>query len=224
MEKLLRELALSIREGKAKRAKNLVVEAVERGISAEEIVNEGMSRAMDDIIRSLETDTAFIPEVILSARAMNVATVVLEDMLCGYQRPVIGTVVAATVKDDLHDIGLNLVCMMLRNEGFTVYNMGCDVSADEIIRKAEEVNADIICLSAMLTTTIPRIQRTVKLLENRGLRRKYKVMVGGAPVTQRFAERIGADIYTSNAVEAARQAKTLIQKERQKNCRCKKDT
>lgn len=216
MEKLLEELALSIREGRARQAKNLIVKAVEQGIPAERIVSEGMSRAMDDIIRTLETDTAFVPEVILASRAMNVATVVLEDMLGGCERPVIGTVVAATVKDDLHDIGLNLVCMMLRNVGFTVYNLGCDVPADEIIRKAEEVDADIICLSAMLTTTIPRIQRTVKLLENKGLRKKYKVMVGGAPVTQRFADRIGADIYTANAVEAAGQAKLLMQKEKQK--------
>lgn len=213
METLLEELALSIREGRAKQAKQLVVEAIERGIPAETIVSEGLTRAMEDIIQDLETETAFIPEVILSSRAMNVATVVLEDMLGPRESPYIGTVVAATVKGDLHDIGLNLVCMMLRNVGFSVYNMGCDVPADEIIDKAEEVQADIICLSAMLTTTIPRIQRTVKLLENRGLRGKYKVMVGGAPVTRRFAERIGADIYTSDAVEAARMARRLMQKE-----------
>lgn len=215
MEELLEKLSDAIREGKAKQAKRLVEEAVERQIPMDRIVNEGLSRAMGDIIRTLDTDTAFVPEVILSSRAMNVVTVVLEELLGAPNISHVGTVVAATVKGDLHDIGLNLVCMMLRNVGFTVYNMGCDVSADDMIQKAEEVNADIICMSAMLTTTMPRIQGAVKLLENRGLRNKYKVMVGGAPVTERFAERIGADIYTSNAVEAAKQAKLLLQREKQ---------
>lgn len=212
MEELLEELALSIRNGKAKQAKNLIEEAVRLEIPVESIVNEGMMRAMDYINESMETASSFVPEIILASRAMDVAMVVLEELLGERSVPCLGTVVAATVKGDLHDIGLNLVCMMLRNVGFSVYNMGCDVSADDLIRKAQETDADVICMSAMLTTTMPQLQRTIKLLENKGLRGKYKVMVGGAPVTERFAMRIGADIYTANAVEAAQKAKLLVQK------------
>lgn len=214
MEKLLENLALSIRYGKAKQAKILIEEAVELGIPVEKIVNDGMMKAMDYITESMETAASFVPEIILASRAMDVAMVVLEEMSENKPVPYLGTVVAATVKGDLHDIGLNLVCMMLRNVGFHVYNMGCDISADELIRKAGEVHADVICMSAMLTTTMPQLQRTIKLLENKGLRNKYKIMVGGAPVTERFAARIGADIYTANAVEAAQKARLLMQEEK----------
>lgn len=214
MEDILNKLAFSIQHGKAKQAKNLIEEAVEQGMPLEQIVDEGLLKAMLYITDTLSTESSFVPEIIMASRAMNVATVVLEDLLGQPTTPVIGIVVAATVKGDLHDIGLNLVCMMLRNVGFRVYNMGCDVPADELIQKAEEVGADIICMSAMLTTTMPYLQRTVKLLENKGLRQKYKVMVGGAPVTERFAKRVGADIYTSDAVDAARQARRLMQKEK----------
>lgn len=213
MEELLEKLSVSIRDGKAKQAKNLIEKAVELGIPVERIVNDGLMRAMDHINHSMKTASSFVPEIILASRAMDVAMVVLEELMGDNTMPRLGTVVAATVKGDMHDIGLNLVCMMLRNVGFTVYSLGCDVSADELIRKAEETNADAICMSAMLTTTMPQLQRTIKLLENKGLRSKYKVMVGGAPVTERYAMRIGADIYTSNAVEAAQKAKLLIQKE-----------
>lgn len=214
MEEILEKLAVSIQNGKAKQAKNLIEEAIEQGLTLNQIVDDGLLKAMDEIALRLGAETAFVPEIIMSSRAMNVATIVLEDLLGESSVPKVGTVVAATVKGDLHDIGLNLVCMMLRNVGFIVYNMGCDVSADELIRKAEEVNADIICMSAMLTTTMPQVQRTIKLLENKGLRTKYKIMVGGAPVTERFAKRIGADIYTSDAVDAARNAKLLMQREK----------
>lgn len=214
MEEVLTRLVSSITNGKAKQAKRLIEEAVDLQIPMEQIVNDGLVRAMEEITETLKAETAFVPEVILASRAMNVATVVLEDLLGRPPVPHIGTVVAATVKGDLHDIGLNLVCMMLRNVGFEVYNMGCDISADDLIKKAEEVNADIICLSAMLTTTMPQLQRIVKLLENKGLRKKYKVMVGGAPVTERYANRVGADIYTSDAAEAARKAKLLMVKEK----------
>lgn len=215
MEELLEQLALAIRNGKAKQAKNLIEETVELGISMERIVNEGMMKAMDYINESMVNESFFVPEIILASRAMDVSMTVLEDLLGTQTTTHLGTVVAATVKGDLHDIGLNLVCMMLRNVGFSVYNMGCDVSADDMIRKAQEIDADVICVSAMLTTTMPQLQRTIKLLENKGLRERYKVMVGGAPVTGRFAARIGADIYTANAVEAAQKAKLLVQKNTQ---------
>ncbi len=209
---LLQSIQKSIEKGKAKAAKQLIEQALELGIDSQTIINESLLRAMDHIAESFSTDLAFVPDVILASRAMNVATVVLEDASGQERVPGIGRVVTATVRGDLHDIGLNLVSMMLRNVGFEVFNMGCDVSADAMIRKAEDVHADIICVSAMLTTTMSQIQGLLSLLENKGLRQKYCVMIGGAPVTDRYARRIGADIYTANAGEAAAAAKKWILK------------
>lgn len=214
MKKLLQNLAQAIAQGKAKQAKILVEEAVEMHIPAEQIMEEGMMEAMRRITALMEAESAFVPEVIMASRAMNVATVILEEALGEAPAPKIGTVVAATVRGDLHDLGVNLVSMMLRNTGFEVYNMGCDIAAEQIIAKAQEVNADIICLSAMLTTTMPQIQRVIRLLENKGLREEYLIMVGGAPVTERYAKRMGADIYTADAGQAALQAKQWMEKEK----------
>lgn len=207
---VLLNLQKSVENGKAKETKKYVQEAIDLGLTADEIVNESLVPAMGLITESFTASTSFVPEVILTSRAMNVATVLLEEHFGDGSIAPIGTVVAATIKGDMHDIGLNLVCMMLRNHGMEVHNMGCDVAADAIIRKAEEVQADIICVSAMLTTTMPQIQGLIKLLENKKLRDKYVVMIGGAPVTERYANRIGADIYTSNAVDAGKTAKELM--------------
>ena len=215
-KEVLEQLAQAIEKGKAKDTKKYVQEAIDLGLVADEIVNDSMVPAMEKIAEGFTANTSFVPEVILTSRAMNVATVLLEDYFGDDSVEPLGTVVAATIKGDMHDIGLNLVCMMLRNHGLKVYNMGCDVAADAIIKKAEEVQADIICVSAMLTTTMPQIQGLIKLLENKNLRDKYIVMIGGAPVTERYANRIGADVYTSNAVDAGKMAKKLAIELRQK--------
>ena len=216
-EELLEKIQKAIQNGKAKIAKNLIEQALEEGIDADTIVNESLLKAMDVIAESFSSDIAFVPDVILASRAMNVATVVLEDYTEKPAGEPLGTVVAATVRGDLHDIGLNLVSMMFRNVGFVVYNMGCDVPADAIIKKAEEVQADIICVSAMLTTTMPQIQGLIKLLENKKLRDKYCVMIGGAPVTARYASRIGADVYTADAASAAKEARKIITEKKRKS-------
>ncbi len=209
---VLTNLKNAIEKGKAKETKKYVQEAIDMGLTADEIVDESLIPAMGLITDSFTASTSFVPEVILTSRAMNVATVLLEEQFGDVKREPIGKVVAATIKGDMHDIGLNLVCMMLRNHGLEVYNMGCDVASDAIIKKAEEVEADIICVSAMLTTTMPQIQGFIKLLENKKLRDKYIVMIGGAPVTERYANRIGADIYTSNAIDAGKAAKEAAMK------------
>lgn len=206
---VLKSLQQAIESGKAKETKKYVQEAIDLGMTADEIVNECMLPAMETIAESFTASTSFVPEVILTSRAMNVATVLLEEFYGEDSLTPVGKVVAATIKGDVHDIGLNLVCMMLRNHGLEVYNMGCDINADAIIKKAEEVEADIICVSAMLTTTMPQIQGLIKLLENKKLRDKYIVMIGGAPVTERYAKRIGADVYTSNAVDAGKEARRI---------------
>ena len=206
---VLQQLQYAIENGKSKDTKKYVQEAIDLGLTADDIVDGSMLPAMGTIADGFTANTSFVPEVILTSRAMNVATVLLEDYFGNDSMGPLGTAVAATIKGDMHDIGLNLVCMMLRNHGLKVYNMGCDVSADAIIKKAEEVEADIICVSAMLTTTMPQIQGLIKLLENKNLREKYIVMIGGAPVTERYAKRIGADIYTSNAVDAGKMARKM---------------
>lgn len=215
-QEVLKMLQLAIEKGKAKETKKYVQQALELGLSEDAIVNGGMLPAMETIAEGFTANTSFVPEIILTSRAMNVATVLLEDYFGANQGEAVGTVVAATIKGDMHDIGLNLVCMMLRNHGLNVYNMGADVPADAIIKKAEEVGADMICVSAMLTTTMPQIQGLIKLLENKKLRDKYIVMIGGAPVTERYAKRIGADIYTSNAVDAGKMAKKAVLERRKK--------
>lgn len=215
--KLLLDIRTSIRQGKAKNVKTLIIQALESGISVEEIVEKALISAMEEISEQFSGEQIFVPDVILAFRAVDVATVVLEDYMKVSQQQSIGTVVAATVRGDQHNIGLNLVCMVLKDAGFTVYNMGCDVPLDAIIRKAQEVKADIICVSAMLTTTMSQIQGLIKLLENRRIRDQYYVMIGGAPVTESFAKRIGADIYTRDAAEAAREAKKLMEKRKKRS-------
>lgn len=216
-EQMLEDIRQAIQNGKAKGAKKLIEQALEDGLEGQVIIDRCLLKAMDKIAEAFSSDLKFVPDVILASRAMNVATVVVEESMGLEMAGTLGTAVTATVRGDLHDIGLNLVSMMLRNVGFKVHNMGCDVSADALIKKAEEVNADIICMSAMLTTTMPQIQGVIKLLENKGLRNKYCVMIGGAPVTGRYAHRIGADIYTGDAGEAALKAKKWMQE----NGRCK---
>ena len=218
---VMQNLQQAIVNGKAKDTKKYVQEAIDLGVSADEIVNECMIPAMNVIAESFTASTSFVPEVILASRAMKVATVLLEEYFGDGSLESVGTVVAATIKGDVHDIGLNLVCMMLRNHGLKVYNMGCDVPADAIIKKAEEVCADIICVSTMLTTTMPQVQGLLKLLENKGLRHKYVVMIGGAPVTERYAKRIGADYYTSNAVDAGKTARKVALSIREKEAKGK---
>lgn len=219
---VLQKLQQAVENGKSKETKLYVQEAIELGLDADTIVNECLLHAMGKITESFTASTSFVPEVILTSRAMNVATVLLEEYFGRDSVNPVGTVVAATIKGDVHDIGLNLVCMMLRNYGLKVYNMGCDIAADAIIKKAEEVGADIICVSAMLTTTMPQIQGLIKLLENKRLRDKYTVMIGGAPVTERYANRIGADIYTSTAVDAGKVARARALEIREKEARAKK--
>lgn len=211
-KELLSEIRISIQKGKAKQVKDLITQALENGISVEVIVEHALIEAMEKITEQFSGEQIFVPDVILAFRAVNVATVVLEDHMDNSAKESVGTVVAATVRGDLHDIGLNLVCMVLKEAGFTVYNLGCDVPSDAIIKKAQEVQADIICVSAMLTTTMPQIQGLIKLLENRRIRDQYYVMIGGAPVTDSFAKRIGADIYTRDAAEAVSAAKKRMEK------------
>ncbi len=211
------EISQAIEDGKGKQVKRLIEDAMEEGISPEEVLNQGLLPAMERVSRKYQNEQVFVPEVILASRAMEVGTAVLEEYMKEQApREPLGTVVIGTVKGDLHNIGKNLVAMMLRGLGLTVYDLGYDVEVDTFIGKAREYQADIICMSAMLTTTMPEMKKVIGKLVNRRLRDQYIVMVGGAPVTEAFSRNIGADIYTRDAGSAALMAREAVLAKRQR--------
>lgn len=214
---IIEEIMEAIENGKGKQVKRLIDEAMEGGMTTDEILNQGMIPAMERVSHKYHNEQFFVPEVILASRAMTVATTILEEYR-EEQRPreVIGTAVIGTVKGDLHNIGKNLVSMMLRGVGLTVYDLGYDVEVDTFIEKAQEYDADIICMSAMLTTTMQEMNKVIGRLINKRLRERYIVMVGGAPVTEAFASNIGADIYTRDAGAAAQTAREAVLARRQR--------
>lgn len=188
----------------------LVTDALENGNSAGDILNKGLIAAMDIIGEKMEKGDMFIPEVLMAAQAMANGVRVLKPLLREGESSSRGSVVIGTVKGDLHDIGKNLVAMMMESAGFTVHNLGVDIPPEVFIRTIKEQKANILCLSALLTTTMPMMKQTVDAVVESGLRDQIKIMVGGAPVTQDFAQGIGADAYAPDAGSAARTAKTLL--------------
>jgi len=174
------------------------------------ILDEGLIRAMGNIGEKFRLNEVYVPEMLVAARAMSMGLSILEPLLTASGVQPIGKVVIGTVRGDLHDIGKNLVAMMMKGMGATVYDLGVDVPDHTYVEKAEEVGADIICLSALLTTTMPAIGDVIKDFEKSGIRNKYYIMVGGAPVSQAFADQIGANAYTSNASDAADAAKAYL--------------
>lgn len=175
---VLEQIIAAIESGKRKLLKELIEEAVEEGIPPEEILNKGFIPAMESVSRKYHNEQFYVPEVILASQAMNVGTIILEEYMDGTQMPVAGRAVIGTVKGDLHNIGKNIVIMMLRGVGFEVYDLGYDVPADTFIQKAQEYEADIICMSTMLTTTMVEMKKVVGKLVNKRLRDRYIIMVG----------------------------------------------
>ena len=185
-------------------------EAVAEGVTPGEIINQYMIKGMEEIGSRFEAGKAFVPNLLMSARAMRGALDVLKPLMQGQVDAYIGKIVIGTVKGDLHDIGKNLVASMFEGCGFEVINLGVDVSSDKFISAALENKADIICMSALLTTTMNYMKEVIAAIEASELKGKIKVMVGGAPVNDVFAKAIGADAYTSNANAAVIMAKKLI--------------
>lgn len=211
---IVEEISEFLQKGRAKNVKKLVEEALNQGIAPQEILNDGLLAGMMVVGGKFKRNEVFVPEVLVAARAMNAGVAVLEPRLVEAGNEPFGKAVIGTVKGDLHDIGKNLVAMMMKAAGFEVYDLGTDVDADTFIDKAEEVGADVIGMSALLTTTMPGMKTVVERLEEKGLRDKYVVMIGGAPVTQSFAEQIGADYYTEDATSAAETAKAAVEARR----------
>jgi len=185
-------------------------EAISEGINAQSIINDYMVKAMEEMGARFESGKAFVPNLLMSARAMKGSLELLKPLLKSEGGKSAGKVVIGTVKGDLHDIGKNLVASMLEGCGFEVINLGVDINSDKFVEAVKEHNADIVCMSALLTTTMTYMKEVIAALENAGLKSKVKVMIGGAPLSQSFADQIGADGYSDNANSAVQLAKSLI--------------
>ena len=199
---IIEEMSEFLQKGRAKNVKALVEQALNEGMDPKLILDEGLLSGMMIIGEKFKNNEVFVPEVLVAARAMNAGITILEPKLLEAESEAKGKAVIGTVKGDLHDIGKNLVAIMLKGAGFEVHDVGVDVDSEAFINKAEEVGADIICMSALLTTTMPYMEEVLKKLNEKGLRDKYIVMVGGAPVNQKFAEQIGADYYARDVLSA----------------------
>ena len=210
MEVELTELYNSILNGDGKAAPDQVNVAIEAGIAPARILNECMITAMSEVGRMYEIGEYFVPEMLISARAMKAGLAVLRPYLTQANVQSAGRVVAGTVKGDLHDIGKNLVCMMLEGAGFEITDLGADVSPEKFVEAVRTTNCDIVALSALLTTTMTNMRVTIEALKAAGLNDRVKVIVGGAPITEDYASQIGADGYAPDASRAVTLAKSLI--------------
>jgi 5-methyltetrahydrofolate--homocysteine methyltransferase len=212
MEAILEAIYESIVDGAQKVTAEKVTEALKAGISAEEILNKGLVSAMAEVGKLFEEGEFFVPEMLIAARAMQTGLGILKPKLVEEDFQPIGKVAAGTVKGDLHDIGKNLVCMMLEGASFEIVDLGTDVKPEQFVAAVKDQGCDVIAMSALLTTTMPNMKATIEALNAAGLRGKVKVLVGGAPLTDHFAQEIGADGYAPDASQAVSLAKSLINK------------
>ena len=206
----LTEISEAMQRGRAKLIKTLVAQALEEGIPAQEILQDGLLAGMDVVGRKFKANEIFVPEVLVAARAMNVGAELLKPYLSEAGVEPKGKVILGTVKGDLHDIGKNLVRMMLEGKGLTVIDLGVDVPPEKFIESAIENDCKIICCSALLTTTMPVMGEVVEKAVEAGVRDKVKIMIGGAPVTEAFGQSINADAYTPDATTCAEVAMQLL--------------
>jgi len=210
MSQIYGQLSEAVLGGNLKDIKKLTQTALDGGSSAQQVLDLGLLPGMDEVGQLFKTGTMFIPEVLLSARTMAAAMDVLKPLLAMGEGGGRGTVVIGTVQGDLHNIGKNLVAMMLEGAGFNVVDLGIDVKPQAFLDAVKQHKPKLLGMSALLTTTMPRMDETIRALEEAGIRSQVKVMVGGAPVTHDFVARIGADAYAANAGSAVDVAKTLV--------------
>jgi 5-methyltetrahydrofolate--homocysteine methyltransferase len=208
----LKQLADAVISGDAKTVRSLTEQALKEGIDPLTLVMDHMAPAMGEVGRRFECNEYFVPELLLSARAMKSAMELIRPLLTARGDQPLGRVVIGTVKGDLHDIGKNLVSAMLEGGGFEVIDLGVNVTPEQFVTTVKEKNANIVALSALLTTTMPSMKTTIDALQQAGVRNQVKVLIGGAPITQKYADEIGADGYSDNAAEAVSVAKKCINK------------
>jgi 5-methyltetrahydrofolate--homocysteine methyltransferase len=205
----LKALYDAIVDGNAGKAKSLTQAALDESVDPQDILNKYMIPAMDEVGRRFETNEYFVPELLIAARAMKGSLALIKPRLVATGAKPIGKVAIGTVKGDLHDIGKNLVAAMLEGGGFEIIDLGVDVTPDKFVAAVKEKGATIIALSALLTTTMPSMKTTIEGLKEAGVRYQVKVIIGGAPVTQKYADEIGADGYSDNASSAVALARKL---------------
>jgi len=196
--------------GKHKEIEVLVQKAIDDNVELSMIINKALIGAMDIVGKKFAANEIFVPEMLVSAMTMKKGLSIIKSLLTDIPSETKGTILIGTVKGDLHDIGKNLVIMMLEGAGFNVIDLGVNMNVEKVIEKVAELKPDILGLSALLTTTMPEMQKVIKVLEDAGLRNKVKVMVGGAPVDPKFSEKIGADGYGKDAGDAVQLAKRLL--------------
>ncbi|MGA0275611.1 MAG: corrinoid protein [Dehalococcoidia bacterium] len=207
----MQELAYELIVGNNTDVDRLTKEALDSGYTANQVLDDGLLNGMAIVGVKFRDNIIFVPEVLVAARAMKAGMAHIEPILSASGAEPAGTVIMGTVKGDLHDIGKNLCIMMLRGAGFVVHDLGVDTSPEDFVDAVEEHEAHVVGMSALLTTTMPNMGRTIATFEDMGLRDEVRIMVGGAPVTQDFADEMGADAYGDNAVDAVDKAKELIE-------------
>lgn len=205
----LHEISIKLQAGKAKEVKILVQQAIDEGVSPKTILDEGLLSGMSVIGEKFKNNEVFVPEVLVAARAMNMGASLLKPLLIEEGVKASGKACIGTVKGDLHDIGKNLVKMMMEGKGLEVIDLGTDVAPDAFVQAAIDQHCQLICCSALLTTTMGVMEDVVKAVQAAGIRDQVKIMVGGAPVTEAFCRQIGADAYTPDAATAAERAVAL---------------
>ncbi len=210
MDRRVEQIKEAVVAGKHKEIEGLVAAAVKDQIDLNSIINDGLIEAMDVVGKKFGTGEIYVPEMLVAAATMKKGLAIIQPLLKGEASQPKGTVVMATVKGDLHDIGKNLVSMMLEGAGFRVIDLGVDLSAEKLVEQVAELKPEVLGLSALLTTTMPEMQRVIATFQEGGLRDRVKIMVGGAPVDAKFAAKIGADGYGKDAAEAVQLAKSLI--------------
>jgi len=206
----LNDISEALQRGKADKVSELVKQALNEGVTPKNILEESLIHGMSIIGKKFKKNEVYVPEVLIAARAMHAGMNILQPKLTETGVKKIGTVAIGTVKGDLHDIGKNLVEMMLEGAGFEVIDLGIDVSVDKFVESITKYQPNILGMSALLTTTMIQMQEVIKAISDAGLRDKVKIIIGGAPITQNYADQIGADGYSPDAASAVDKAKTFI--------------
>ena len=210
MKNILYTIRDTVIAGRTSEIKNLIHKAIETRVSASQVLKEGLISGMDEVGLRFENGEFFVPEMLVAARTMQVALELLQPLLIDSGVTPIGKVIIGTVQGDLHDIGKNLVGMMLKGAGFDVIDLGTDVSPDKFVKAVQENDVDILAMSALLTTTMPVMLTVIEAMKKARVRNKVKIMIGGASVTENYAEEIYADGFAQDAAKAARLARALI--------------
>lgn len=200
----------AIINGKYKEIEGMVSQLIKDGVDLKQLIDEGMIAAMDVVGEKFANSEIFVPEMLVSAVTMQKGLDLIKPLLKGEETEPRGTIVMCTVKGDIHDIGKNLVNMMLEGAGFKIIDLGVDLSVDQLIERVTEIQPDILGLSALLTTSMPQMKKVIEALDDQGLRKTINVMVGGAPVDKKFADAINADGYGADAAEAVKLARTFV--------------